>query len=210
MSLPTKFTNNIDAEILKGKITDAEFIRLTVPGAVDSPFLFSSSFKNEIDPTNNKPWTSLGGLVSVSGHQRDLSVTSFDTVITLVGIDPQRIGLVLEIGKNQDNSAHSGLKGSKVEIYRGFYDSNYNLIDTPQLRYTGIITSYTITEDRIERIDTFTLALHASSFKTVFENRIAGRTTNSASWQRFNSTDTSMDRVAGISTVKWPFGVKLA
>lgn len=210
MTLPTKFTTSIDAELLKGKITDAEFIRLTVPGAVDSPFLFSSSFKNEIDPSTNKPWTSLGGVVSVSGHQRDLSVTSYDTVITLIGIDPARIGLVLEVGKNPDNSNHGGLKGSKVEIYRGFYDASYTLIDTPQLRYTGIISSYSITEDRIDRNDTFTLALHASSFKTVLENRTAGRTTNSASWKKFNATDISMDRVASISSTKWPLGVKLA
>lgn len=210
MSLPTKFSTAIDAELLKSKITEAEFIRLEVPGAVDSPFLFSSSFKNELDLANNKPWTSLGGLVSVSGHQRDLSVTSFDTIVTLVGIDQSRIGLVLEVGKNPDNSTHGGLKGSKIQIYRGFYDDNYNLIDTPQLRYTGIITSYTITEDRIDRTDTFTLALHASSFKTVLENRTAGRFTNSASWSKFNSDDTSMDRVAGINNVRWPFGVKLA
>ena len=214
MSLPTKFTTRIDAALSSERIVDAEFIKLTVPNSIDAggpDYYFSSSFKNEVDPVTGRAWTALGGFISISGHQRDLSVTSYDTVVTLVGLDPAKIGKVLEIGSNDNSTVHAGLKGSQIQIYRGFYDSaTYTLIDQIQLRYTGIVTSYTITEDRVEMIDTFTLALHASSFKTVLENRTAGRTTNSASWKKVAPTDTSMDRVASISNVKWPFGVKLA
>lgn len=223
MVYPTKFTTAIDAALASPKIIDAEFIKLYVPGATYAggpTYYFSSSHKNEtiIDPESidgsgsgtTVAYTPLGGLVSISGHQRDLSVTSFDTVISLIGIDPTKIGFVLEIGNNPNNTTHAGLKGSKIQIYRGFYDESYNLIDTPQLRYTGVVTSYTITEEQQDRHDAFTLALHCSSYKTILENRTVGRYTNQSSWQNLNPTDVSMNRVAGLSKTTFPFGVKLA
>lgn len=211
--MSTSFGNNINAELLKSGIRDAEFVKLTVPGATDAggpDFYFSSSFKNEIDPISGRPWTALGGYVAVSGHQRDLAVTSYDTVITMIGMDPSKIGFVLEIGKNGNNTIHGGLKGSQVQIFRGFYNANYVLIDQPQLRYSGVVTSYVIQEDRIDNTDTFTISLHCSSYKTILENRLAGRFTNQSSWQNFESTDISMNRVASISKTTYPFGVKLA
>lgn len=218
--MTTTFGSQIDTVLAGEKIIDAEFIKLTVPGATYAggpTYYFSTSFKNELitDPIDNSTgttvaYTPLGGMVSISGHQRDLSVTSFDTVVSLIGIDPEKIGLVLEIGSNPNNSKHAGLKGSQIQIYRGFYDANYNLIDTPQLRYTGIVTSYALSEERIERVDAFTIALHCSSYKTVLENRLSGRFTNQSSWQHFNPTDVSMNRVAAISKTTYPFGVKLA
>ena len=220
MTYPTKFTTAIDAVLASPKIIDAEFIKLQVPGATYAGgpnYYFTTSYKNETlhDPIDNVDgptvaYNALGGLVSISGHQRDLSVTSFDTVITLVGVDPLKIGYVLEIGTNPDTSVHGGLKGSRIEIFRGFYDEQYNLIDTPQLRYTGIVTSYTITEDRQDKIDAFTIALHCSSYKTILENRISGRFTNESSWKNSAPTDVSMNRVAGLSKTTFPFGVKLA
>lgn len=221
--MTTTFGNDID-QVLKGpSIRDAEFVKLTVPGSTDAGgpnYYFSSSYKNEtiVDPIDNsagiaRAWTALGAFVSISGHQRDLSVTSYDTTISLMALDPSKIGYVLSVGQNQDGSSHSGLKGSRVQIYRGFYDENYNLIGTGakiQLRYTGIVTSYTINEERVEGIDTFTLSLHCSSYKTVLENRVSGRYTNQSSWKNHNASDVAMNRVASISNTNFPFGVKLA
>lgn len=213
--MSTSFGSNIDAVLASPSIRDAEFIKLEVPGAVDSPYYFSTSFKNEVlhDPITNTDgptvaYNSLGGLVTISGHQRDLSVTSYDTLVSLIGVDPTKLVTVLEIGNTP--SHHGGLKGSRIEIYRGFYNDQYQLIDTPQLRYTGIVTSYTIVEERQQGVDAFTISLHCSSYKTVLENRTAGRYTSQASWQAFSPTDTSMNRVAGISKTVYPFGVKLA
>jgi hypothetical protein len=218
--MTTTFGSNIDAVLASPKIIDAEFIKLVVPGATYAggpAYYFTTSYKNETlhDPIDNVDgptvaYNALGGLVSISGHQRDLSVTSFDTVITLIGVDPTKIGYVLEIGNNPDNTPHGGLKGSRIEIFRGFYDDNYNLIGVPQLRYTGIVTSYTITEERQEKVDAFTIALHCSSYKTILENRLAGRYTNESSWKNSAPTDASMNRVAGLSKTTFPFGVKLA
>lgn len=206
--MTANFGTLINNEIEKPSTINAEFVRIDIEGAANTPYFFSNSYKNEViaDPvggttaTSVATFTALGGLLSVSGHQRDLSVTSYDTSITLVGVDESKLGLVID----------AGIKGSRVQIYRGFYDTNGMLIDTPKLRYTGIVTSYSLNEDRVDNVDAFTLQINCSSYKTVLENRLAGRYTNSRSWKNYNANDTSMDRVAGLNNSKFDFGKKLA
>lgn len=183
-------------------INNAEFIRITIPKDANSPYNFSSSYRKESFSGSDfvGTFTNLGGLVSVSGHQRDLAVTSYDTTVSLVGVDKTRVGQVID----------AGLKGAKIEIWRGFYDANYQIKGSPVLRYTGIITGFVIDEQYQDRSDTFTLSLHCTSYKKVLENRISGRITNSSSWKNFAATDTSMDRVAALNNAKFNFGQKLA
>ena len=231
----TFFTEGIDAALASSKIIDAEFVRITVynpvtdAGYTPVTYSFSTSYKSETitdldgNATNTtSTFTPLGGLVGISGHQRDLMATSYDTQVTMIGIDKTKIGMVLEVGANPGGGPttyHAGLKGSKIQIWRGFYDNTYNLIDTPQLRYTGIVTSYHINEDRQGQIDTFTLTLQCSSYKTVLENRYAGRHTNGNSWNKniapnydVNAIpqnplyDAAMDRVQAIHNTSFPFG----
>jgi hypothetical protein len=229
----TTFTPAIDTALASPRIIDAEFIRLSITDPQSSTatvYSLSTSFQNEtitdqdgVSSIATGTYTALGGLVSISGHQRDISATSYDTLITLVGIDPNKISQVLEIGYNpQTHSYHAGIKGAKIQFWRGFYDNNYHLIDSPQLRYTGIVTSYVINEDRMDDHDTFILQLHCSSFKTVLENRIVGRHTNGTSWNKgvnpqydVNGVpqnplwDTSMDRIQAIHNTTFNFGQKL-
>jgi hypothetical protein len=40
----------------------------------------------------------------------------------------------------------------------------------------------------------------------ILQNRNAGRYTNNNAWQFYNPTDTSMDRVAFIQSLNYPFG----
>jgi hypothetical protein len=206
--MSTSFGSLVNAELAKASVKNAEFVRIDIEGAADTPYFFSNSYRNETitDPLTGgsasalATFTALGGLLGISGHQRDLSATSYDTSITLVGVDESKLGLVID----------AGVKGSRIQIYRGFYDANGNLIDTPKLRYTGIVTSYTLTEDRIDNIDTFTLQINCSSYKTVLENRVSGRYTNSRSWKNYSPADTAMDRVASLHNSKFDFGKKLA
>ena len=225
--MSTDFGSLINAELAKTKITDSEFVRITVYNpTTDSgtAYAFSTSYKAETFSGNTftATFTPLGGLVSISGHQRDLSATAFDTQVTLIGVDQTQIYRILEIGSNGDGTYHAGLKGSKIELWRGFYDTTYNLIDTPQLRYTGIVTSYHINEERQKQDDTFTLTLQCSSYKTVLENRFSGRHTNGASWNKninpqYDSNgnptnpqyDSGMDRVQAIHDTTFNFGMPL-
>lgn len=158
---------------------------------------FSSAYREET--FGGYAYNPLGGLLAVGIQQRDLRVTSADTTISLSGISGNNMQLVL------DNT----IKGSTVEIYRGFYSNNY-VLDTANVakRFTGVVTSYNITEDRQDQDDNFTVTVSCSSFKTTLENRIAGRKTNMQSWQVFNSTDSSMNNVYSIAGQSFDFGKK--
>lgn len=165
-----------------------------------SIYAISSSYK--VETIGNIQYLPMGGLLQVGAQNRDLRVTSADTTVTLSGIDGNNIYTVLA----------TKIRGSEMEIIRGFYgtsDGNianlYTLTNTYP-RFTGIITTYGIGEDREASDDNFTVSVGASSYKTVLENRIAGRKTNEESWKFFNSTDTSMDRVYDIAGTQFDFG----
>lgn len=179
-------------------VNNAEFVKLTIYNeygntANNNVYTFSSSYQSET--IANTVYTPLGGLLGVGIQQRDIRVTSADTSLSLSGIDGNNMAVVLG----------NKIRGSKVEIIRGFYDNNYVLSNTAQ-RFTGIVTSYNIAEERQAQDDNFTITLNASSFRYVLENRIAGRKTNSESWKEFNPTDTSMDRVPSLADQKFDFG----
>jgi len=225
------FSSTLTNYLANSMINNAEFIKvkITNPDGSQNVYAMSNSYKTEtiVDSSGTTQavgtFTSLGGLVGVSSHQRDLSASAYDTQIGLVGIDPTKIKDILQAGQNSTGTNfHSGLKGAQIEVFRGFYDTNYNLIETPELRYTGIVTSYTIKEDRQAEVDTFTLQLNCSSYKTVLENRTGGRHTNGSSWNGGLNPylsdgvtpnpdyDTSMDRVQAIHDATYNFGIKLA
>lgn len=193
--------DNIPAVVNKTHIISAEFIRLTITNdsniANNQVYTFSSSYKSEV--IGGQTYSPMGGLLAVGVQQRDIKVTSADTSIALSGIDGNNIYAVLA----------NKVKGSKVEITRGFYDDNYNLTSSAP-RFTGIVTGYNISEDREELIDNFTVTLNASSYKTVLQNRIAGIKTNTKSWQEFYPTDTSMDQVYSIADQSFDFGKPVA
>jgi hypothetical protein len=182
----------------KALVNNAEFVKLTIYNeyantANNNVYTFSSSYKSEdIGGTTYGP---LGGLLAVGIQQRDIRVTSADTSISISGISGNNMAVVLG----------TKIRGSQIEIIRGFYDNNYILTNTAQ-RFSGIVTSYNITEERQDNDDNFTITLNASSFKSVLENRIAGRKTNSESWKEYNPTDTSMDRIPSLADKQMDFG----
>ena len=191
-------TQNIPEVQNTSKIKSAEFVKLTIFNDFADPtdttvYTFSSAYKEEtIDATTYVP---LGGLLQVGAQNRDLRVTAGDTIIALSGIGAENIYLVLG----------TKIRGSEVQIYRGFYDAQ-GILGNTYNRFRGIITSYGITEDRTNQDDNFTVAVAASSYVNVLSNRIAGRKTNEESWKVFNPTDTSMDQVYSISGVNFDFG----
>lgn len=179
-------------------VNSAEFIKLTIYNDYSNTanvtiYTFSSAYEPET--ISGQIYTPLGGLLSVGAQTRDLRVTSTDTSVGLSGIDGDNINVVLA----------NKVKGSKLEIIRGFYDDNYVLSNTAP-RFTGIVTSYNINEDYQGSNDNFTVTLNASSYKTVLENRSAGRKTNQSSWTQFNPTDTSMRNVYSIAGRSFDFG----
>ena len=149
------------------------------------------------------PFTSLSQLLKVGDVQRDIKSTANETTLTLTGIDPAMLGLVLG----------SSIKGSLVEMWHGFFDTSGALITTGGAGglykfFTGYVTSFQINEDWHEdaRMYIGTVTLSASPIQLILQNRTAGRYTNNNSWQFFTSTDTSMNRVPFIETINYQFG----
>jgi hypothetical protein len=181
------------------QINHAEFVRLTV-GTAEDVYTFS----NAPAPItiNGITFANLGALLNVGDVQRDIKATSDDMTIQLTGIDPTNIGIILG----------NEIKGSVVEIWRGFFDSNNQIITTPTQqffkRYQGIINSVSINEDfdTPNRIRVATCSISCSSMRRVLENRMSGVKTNKTMWQYSYPADVSMSRVSEISNSYFDFG----
>ena len=181
------------------QINHAEFVRLTV-GTAATVYTFC----NAAAPitVSGITFTNLGALLSVGDVQRDIKATSDDMTIALTGIDSSNIALILS----------SDIKGSLVEVWRGFFDSNNQIITTPTTqffkRYQGIINSVSITEDFNSEARTriATCSISCSSMRRILENRLSGVKTNQSNWQFIYPNDTSMNRVSEISNTFFDFG----
>lgn len=181
------------------QIKHAEFVKLTV-GVAQTVYTFC----NAAAPINvgGTTFTNLGALLNVGDVQRDMRSTSDDMTIALTGINPTNIGIILG----------NDIKGSLVEVWRGFFDSNNQIITTPTTqffkRYQGIINSVSITEDFNSELRTriATCSISCCSMRKILENRLGGIKTNPSSWQFLYDGDTSMNRVATIANTYFDFG----
>lgn len=189
---PVDNTNNIRI---------ADFIRLTTP---TETFRFATTPSIlTIPAVDAQPFESVGQLVKIGDATKDIKSTANETTVTLVGIDTAMLGLVL--GQN--------IKGSQIEMWHGFFDTNGALITTGGSGglyqfFNGYINNMSISEQWMEEVRMFvgTVTVSASSIQLILQNRTAGRYTNNNSWTFFNPTDTSMDRVSFITTINYQFG----
>ena len=179
----------------------ADFVRLTT--ATETYRFATTPTAITVSAVDSLPFSGLSQLVKIGQAQRDIKSTANETTITLVGIDTANLALVLG----------AGIKGSKVEMWHGFFDANNELITTGGTGglyqfFTGFVNSFTIGEQFMEEIRGYvgTITVSASSIQLVLQNRTAGRYTNDNSWKQFNATDTSMNRVNFIQTINYQFG----
>lgn len=175
----------------------AEFVRLTLP-------TITLTFCNAAAPVtvDGIEFEGLGSLLAISEINRNVKSTSQDFRLSLTGIDPENIALVLS----------SDIKGSTVEIWRGFLNDNNQIITTPTQqffkRYMGIINSMSIQEEfnTEAKMRVATCIVSSTSMRAVLDARIAGIKTNQKSWQSFYPNDISMNRVAVIASTYFDFG----
>lgn len=189
---PVENTNNIRY---------AQFVRVTTANEV---FRFATTPAPITVPSvDAAPFDAVGVLMKIGDAQKDIKSTANETTFTLIGIDTAMLGWVLSLN----------VKGSKIEAWNGFFDVNGALITTGGSGglykfFTGYVSSFSISEEWLEDARQFvgTITVAASSIQLILQNRTAGRYTNNNSWQFFNSGDTSMNRVAFISTINYYFG----
>jgi hypothetical protein len=178
-------------------IRQAEFIRLTLPSN-------TYTFCNAAAPitVNGIIFTNLGSLLQLSEIKRDVKANSSDLSISLTGVDGTNVAIVLS----------AQIKGSRIEVWRGFLDSDNQIITSPTQqffkRYQGIVSNFSITEDWNEqaRSRVATVGLSCASFRTILENRVGGIRTTPKIWQVYYPADTSMNRVPSIAGSYFDFG----
>lgn len=179
----------------------ADFVRVTTPSAT---YRFATTpMAITVPAVDGLPFDAVGQLVKVGESQRDIKSTSNETTVSFVGIDTAMLGWVL----GQE------IKGSQIEMWHGFFNTDGQLITTGGTGglykfFTGYISSFSISEQWMEEARAFAglITVSASSVQMILQNRIAGRYTNDNSWQFFTPGDTSMNRVAFVSTINYRFG----
>ena len=186
--------------VTSSSINHGEFVRLQVGSPVSATYTFCNAAAPIV--VDGITFSALGLLLSVGDVQRDIKATSDDMTIALTGIDPSMVALILS----------SNIKGSIVEVWRGFFDSQNQIITTPTQqffkRYKGLINNVSITEkyDIQLRQRVATCGISCTSMRRILENRISGVKTNQNSWQFLYPADTSMNRVAAIANTYFDFG----
>ena len=162
------------------------------------------TFCNAASPitVNSIIFSNLGSLLTIGEIKRETKATSGDLTISLTGVDGSNVAVILG----------ADIKGSLVEVWRGFFDSNNQIITSPTQqffkRYQGYVGNFSVTEDWNEKMRSrvATCSISCSSFRTILQNRISGLKTNPSVWKNFYPGDTSMDRVPIIASTFFDFG----
>jgi hypothetical protein len=193
--------NNIAPVQNTNNIRYADFVRIKTPTATFR--LASTPMAITVPAVDGNPFDALGALIKVGDTQQDIKSTANETVFTLVGIDTAYLGWVL--GQQ--------VKGSQIQAWKGFFDTNGALITTGGQGglyqfFNGYINSFAIQEEWLEELRQFVgvISVSASSIQLILKNRTAGRFTNDNNWQFFNDGDTSMNRVSFITNINYNFG----
>ena len=189
---PVEGTNNIRY---------ADFVRITTP--TETYRFATTPMAITVPAVDSHPFNGVSQLVNVGQATRDIKSTANETTFTLVGIDTALLGWVL--GQN--------IKGSKIEAWHGFFNSNGELITGGGSGglykfFTGYVNSFSVSEQWMEDLRRFVgvIGVNAASIQIILKNRIAGRYTNDNNWQFFNPGDTSMNRVSFIQNINYQFG----
>jgi len=193
--------NVIEPVVNTNNIRYADFIRITTPSEV---YRFSTApTAITVSDVDALPFSGLGQLVNVGTATRDIKSTANETNITLVGIDTSMLSLVLS----------AEIKGSKIEMWHGFFNSDNQLLTSGGTGglyqfFNGYINSFSISEQWSADVRSYVgaITVSASSVQLILQNRVSGRYTNDNSWRFYAPTDSSMVRVNYISTINYYFG----
>ena len=189
---PIEGTNNIRY---------ADFVRVVT--SVNTYYFSTYAADLVVSAISSTPFDGLGALVAIGKIQRDIKSTGNQTSIELNGIDSALLGWAL--GQN--------IKGSQITMWKGFFNPDGSLITSGGTGglyqyFYGFIDTFQITEKWQEeiRMYTGTISVSAANIQLILQNRTAGRFTNNNSWTFFTPADTSMNRVAFITTINYLFG----
>lgn len=167
-----------------------------------------ATFSSLVKPVvwNGITWTGIGPFLGISDFVDEIQASNSDLTISIGGLpdNPDPMATVLA----------TNYKGTKVEIYRAFYNPSTEDLYTqggtygPFLRFKGYVTNYSITEqvEPFSKERTNTITLNVASIHRILESKITGRRTNASDQARFYPNDKSMSRVSSLQNTTFNFG----
>lgn len=163
-------------------------------------------------PGTNIEYIPYAGFLDIGELQGNLQNTANEINITLSAIPTEYVEVVL---------GHA-IKGGSIKIYRVFFNKTTGQVLSNGIhqRFVGYITNFAVNEDvQLSGLlgnVVHTLTLCASSIIGILDHMIAGRRTNSSSWQyQYDTmgeqilTDMSMSRVEALKNAQFDFGKKV-
>ena len=166
-------------------------------------YYISNAYSPIVFQGNN--YTQLGNFMGMSEIQDDLKVTNNQISITLSGIPPD------DGSPNYMNIVlNSNLKGSRIKIYRAFFDIDTgNYVPTQvYLRFSGYVSNYSLNEnwDQDSKSTSNAIGIQCSSIHAIMEKKYTGRRTNDGDQQTLYPGDTGMYRVKSLADTQFDFG----
>lgn len=189
----TIFTDTESTKIRHGMLID-----LTVNGIA----YHLSNLYSTITWSGNE-YQTMGSFLQITELQNDLRATNQQLNVSLSGIPvgddtPNFLSIVL----------NSKVKGSRIQIYRVFFNGNTFTPLGVYQRYNGYVSNYSLNEnwDQENRLVSNSISLQCSNINAIMERQYTGRRTNPVDQERWYPGDTGMYRVKLLSDTQFDFG----
>jgi hypothetical protein len=143
-------------------------------------------------------YVGLGQLMGVTSSSSDIKNTDSQVTVTISGIPDSSLQEIM----------NSRIKGSRVNIYRVFFDAATEeplaIAGNPAGKFQGIVSNYNISDelDMGSSTGSIVLTLTVTSVVSQLENKLSGRRTNPADF----ATESSMNRVSALAKSNFNFG----
>lgn len=160
-------------------------------------------------------------IVRLTNHYHDLTVDTKNYLATGEFLGFTEIANDLEVKDNSLDIQLSGVsstftsvmlgesvEGSLVSVFRGYYDeSTGELVDAPFLRWSGRVNNFAINDDyNFTEEDAIAITVSCKSLLATMLTKQSGRFTSPQGFEKFNSTDRSMEFVPSLVTFNPKFG----
>ena len=160
-------------------------------------------------------------IVRLTNHYHDLTVDTKNYLATGEFLGFTEIANDLEVKDNSLDIQLSGVsstftsvmlgesvEGSLVSVFRGYYDeSTGELVDDPFLRWSGRVNNFAINDDyNFTEDDAIAITVSCKSLLATMLTKQSGRFTSPQGFEKFNSTDRSMEFVPSLVTFNPKFG----
>lgn len=169
------------------------FVKLVIP---DYDTLYFSDYHKEYT-FGGDTYDGLGSLLAVGNTEDSLRANPSELTLAISGIPSGNVSDILD----------NPVKGSKCEVYRGFFDATtgelLSVSGNPAGKFKGVVSNYDVADDLSMGSDTgtVTLTLAITSIVSLLANKINGRRTNASDFP-----DGDMARVLPLQKSNFNFG----